>query len=150
MVRKLIRIALFVFLVYLPISFVVNQFSMRSKLSAVAEKFNSVVDDHEARSVRFSGELNSILVERNNILKQEKNLILGSWNSGFFRTNMILYLGETWWMPNDIYKMMTRFQFDNSATFVDIVFFLFFLFLPIVGYPLGWISVKYLLRKPAQ
>ena len=153
MVRKLARITLFLFLVYLPISFVVNQFTMRDKLSATAEKFEQVVDDHQKRGIRFSGELDSLLVERNQILIQEKFLKVGNWHStSFFRTELVMYLNASW-MPDDIYHMMAKIYFSADTadiTFGEYFFFVLFLFLPIFLYLGGWYCVLFILQKPAQ
>lgn len=150
MIRKIFRILLFVFLIYLPISFVVDQFSTHDKLSVIAEKFEKTVDDHEVRGAKFHGELDSIVTERNQILRQEKFLIFGSWHSNaLLRTNMILYLNASF-LPSDIYNMMTKIQFTHTANYVEVIFGIIIFFLPIILYVFGWISVKYYLRKPAH
>lgn len=153
MIRKLTRIALFLFLIYLPISFIVDQFTMRERLSATAEEFEKVVDDHQKRGVRFSGELDALLVRRNQILMQEKFLKIGNWHStSFFRTELVVYINASW-MPDDIYHMMAKIYFSADTadiTFGEYFFFVIFLFLPIFLYLGGWYCVLVTFQKPAQ
>lgn len=150
MKRKIFRILLFVFLVYLPIQFIYDQFSMRDELSTTIEKFETTVNYHKTNGIEFEGEIDSILVERNEILRQNEFLKIGNWSTNsFFRTELTVYLNASW-LPVDIQNMMAKVFLGNSPTIGESLFSLLFFIFPIVLYMIGWASVINFLRKPAH
>lgn len=147
MARKLFRICLFLYLVYIPVQFILNQFEMNKKLSIQIEKFESISDEYFLQNIPFDGRLDQVIRERDSILFQNKIIMGSRWHShDFFRTGALYFSAS--WMPDRIYQFMVEFGQGKVGGFFASLFYLIFIVVPAGLYIIGIVLVRYGLRNP--
>ncbi len=75
---------------------------MSARVAPVAERFNKLVDEHYTAGTPFSGRIDRLIAERNEVLRKAHYLWLGSWSADD-HGQLALYLNAGW-MPEKMYQ----------------------------------------------
>lgn len=149
MTRKIVRIALFLFIAYIPIKFVCDQFAIRNTLAPIIKKFELTCAEHEKTGKPFSGAIDKIVAERNQSLRNNKFIIMGNWSTeAFLYTEPTIYLNSSWF-PADVYNMLAKATNEKNGNALEALFTILFLLIPAVIYTFLIVYYRMNFSKPA-
>lgn len=125
-------------LVFLGGNIIINDMNMQERLVPLEKQFEAVLMDHLKNHTPFAGRIDSIITARNEILRNEKYLWVGSWSTGNDGANAI-YLKATW-LSDRLYRYAWRTAAFGPQNFGDAVIVVFIYLCPVLAYfgALAW------------
>ncbi len=120
-------------------SIVLNHITMTEKLDPLEMQFEAIVMDHLKNHTPYAGRIDKIITVRNEMLRNEKYLWLGTWSTGDNGTNAV-YLKATW-LPEDVYGFAWRVANFGPRNTSDVIIEALIYIVPLIAYIGMWAVV---------